>query len=84
MEFLDDRLKAARDIIFQDNIFIILTSVETIALCRLFDILYFTVCIPIRFLAGNTHHIGAVEYNWSPRSIGKSLDALHDAMVDIE
>ena len=40
--------------------------------------------MPMRFLSGNTHHIGAVGYNWSPRSMGKSLDALHDAMVDIE
>ena len=40
--------------------------------------------MPMRFLSGNTHHIGAVGYNWSPRSMGKSLDALHDAMVEIE
>ena len=38
----------------------------------------------MRFLAGNTYHIGAVGYNWSPRSMGKTLYAFHDAMVDIE
>ena len=68
----------------QENIFIVLTSVEMIALCRLFDIYHFTFCMPMRFLPGNTHHIGAAGYNWSPRSMGKSLDTFHDAMVEIE
>ena len=55
-----------------------------IDLCRLFDMFCFTVCMAMRFLAKNTHHIGAVGYNWSPISMGKALDALHDAMVHIE
>ena len=55
-----------------------------IALCRLFDNFCFAVFMSMVFLASNTHHIGAVGYNWSPRSMGKALDELHDAMVEIE
>ena len=64
VEFMDEQLKAARDNILQENIFIVLTSVEMIDLCRLFAIFHFTVCMPMRFLVGKTHHIGAVGYNW--------------------
>ena len=84
VEFLDERLKEARDNILQENNFIVLTSVEIISLCCLFAIFHFTVCIPMMFLARNTNHVGAVGYNWLPRSMGKALDAFHDAMVGIE
>jgi hypothetical protein len=40
--------------------------------------------MPMRWLAGNTHHIGSVGYDWSTRSMGKAIDALHEAMVEIE
>ena len=80
VEFLDERMKAARDNILQE----VLASVEMISLFRLFDIFHFTVCMPMRLLVGNTHHIVAVGCNWSPRSMGKALDVLHDAMVYID
>ena len=84
VEFLDERMKAARDNILQENLFIVLTSVEMIALCRLSDIFHIIIYISMRFLAGNTRHIRAVGYNWSPISMSKALDALHDAIVEIE
>ena len=40
--------------------------------------------MPMRWLAGNTHHIGSVGYDWSTRLMGKAIDALHEAMVEIE
>lgn len=54
-----------------------------ITLCCLNSILHFTVFMPMRFLAGSTrtHLIGAMGYDWSARSMGKAIDALHDAMV---
>ena len=83
MEFLDERLKAARGNILHEKLLIILTSVQIITFCCLFDIFNFTFCIPIMFLAGNTPHIVAVGYNLSPRSMVKAFDALHEAIVDI-
>jgi hypothetical protein len=57
---------------------------EMVALCRIMAILHFKICMPMRWLAGNTHHLGQIGYDWSARSMGKAIDALHDAMVEIE
>ena len=57
---------------------------EMIALCRVMAILHFNICMPMRWLAGNTHTIGQAGYDWSARSMGKAIDALEDAMVKIE
>ena len=40
--------------------------------------------MPMRWLAGNTHTLGQVGFDWSARSMGKAIDALHDAMMEIE
>ena len=84
IEFLDESLEAHNDNILQENLFIILTCMEMIALFRVMAILHFSVCMPLRFLAGNTHNIGAQGYDWSPISMGKALDALFDAMRVVE
>jgi hypothetical protein len=57
---------------------------EIIALCCVMAILYFSICAPMRWLADNTHYIGNLDYDWSVRSMGKAIDALHDAMVQIK
>ena len=62
----------------------ILTSMEMIALCRVMAILHFKVCMPLRWLAGNTHKLGQQGYDWSPRSMGKAVDAPEEAMMAIE
>lgn len=67
----------------QECLFIVLTSVEMVALCRVMSILHFKICTPMRWLAGNTHHLGQVGYDWSARSMGKAIDSLHDAMIEI-
>ena len=54
--FLDQCLKASKDNILQENLFYILTSEEMIALTRVLDIFNFTVCMPILWIAGNTHN----------------------------
>ena len=53
-------------------------------MCRVMAILHFKVCMPMRWLAGNTHTIGQVGYDWSARSMGKAIDALYEAMVEVE
>ena len=47
-------------------------------------IFHYKIAMPMRWLAGNTHTLGALGYNWSARSMGKAIDALHDAMTVIE
>lgn len=62
--FLDEALStpdAAN--ILQENFFIILSSVEMIALSHLFAILHFSINVPMRWLAGKTHTL--VDHDWS-------------------
>ena len=54
-----------------------------VALARVMAIIHYKIAMPMRWLAGNTHHMPAVGYDWSARSMGKAIDALHDAMVDL-
>jgi hypothetical protein len=46
-------------------------------------ILHFKVCMPLRWLAGNTLFLGQQGHKWSTRSMGKAIDALYDAMAAI-
>ena len=55
-----------------------------VALSRVMAILHFKVCMPLRWLAGNTHFIGQQGYDWSARSMGKAIDAMYNAMLAIE
>ena len=77
-------LEAHNDNILQENLFTILTSVEMVALARIMSIIHFKVAMPMRWLAGSTHHMYAAGYDWSARSMGKAIDALHNGMVEIE
>jgi hypothetical protein len=40
--------------------------------------------MPLRWLAGNTHLIWQCDYDWSTFSMGKAIDALHEAMMKLE
>ena len=77
-------LEAHNDNILQENLFTVLTSMEMVALSRIMAIVHYKIAMPMRWLAGSTHNMYAVGYDWSARSIGKEIDALHDAMVEIE
>ena len=66
--------------ILQLNLFVALTSSETIVLVRLFSILHIFVCMPIRWLAGKTHELK--EHGWGPMSMGRVLDTLEASMED--
>ena len=68
----------------QENLFIVLTSMEMIDLCHAMSTLHFKVCILMRWVAGNMHHIGALGYDWLSRSMGKVIDALEGALIEIE
>ena len=86
VEFLDECLETYKDNIFQENLFTVFTSMEMVSLWRVMVMAsaHYTICMPMRCLAGNAHHINTVGYDWSAQSMGKATDALHDAMVEIE
>ena len=83
MEFLDECLEAHNDNILQENLWTVLTSSEMIALSRVMSIVHYKIALPMRWLADNTHLMAANGFNWSARSMGKAIDALHDALVKI-
>ncbi len=58
VEFLDWQLSCGTgDGILMKNLFIILQSVEIIALFRVLSILHIPICIPTRWLAGKTQEL---------------------------
>ena len=84
IEFLDERLRTcgAEGNILQENLFIILSSVEMIAQARVCSIVHLCICLPMRWLAGNSHLLS--EYGWSVRSNGRAIDLLEKALEAIE
>lgn len=84
IEFLDECLRGNnKGNILIENLFIVSASSEMVALCRSLAILHYTVCMPMRWLSGNTHFLGRCGFDWSARSMGKAIDALEAAMIDI-
>ena len=81
IEFLDDRLRNPGDNILQENLFILLSSCEMIALARVCSIVHIAICLPSRWLAGNTHKLA--QYDWSVRSMGRMVDLLQKALVEV-
>ena len=47
-------------------------------------IMHYKICMPLCWLAGNTHFLGKTGYDWSARSMGKAIDSLERAMVQIK
>jgi hypothetical protein len=82
VEFLDKRLRVrGNENILQQNLFIILSSLEMMAVSRFYSILHVSVVIPFRWLAGNTHKLK--KHKWGPRSMGRAMDILHNALIEI-
>jgi hypothetical protein len=83
IQFLDEQLCTPNaSHILQENLFIILSSSEMIALSRICSIFHFAFSLPLRWLAGKTHTLG--EYNWSVLSMSKALNAFEKALVSIQ
>ena len=82
VEFLDDvlRVKGASNIL-QENLFTVLSSVEMIASSRFFSILHLAICLPFRWLTGNTHKLA--HHGWGARSMGRAVDLIHGACKEI-
>ena len=52
-----------------------------VALSRVCSIIHLSVCLPIRWLSGNTHEL--MRYDWSVRSMGICIDILEKAIEKI-
>ena len=92
IEFLDESLqipgKRRYNILLQ-NIFVFLASPEMSAQSRFLCIVYFSICIPVHWLAGKAHELkdfpvwGPREEQWCTRSMGRFLDTLHEKLGEI-
>ena len=81
IEFLYERLQTPGNNILQENILIILSSLEMTVLARLYAIIHITIFISTRWLAGN--FIIIANYNFSVPSIGRMVDGLETALEAI-
>ena len=82
VEFLDDCLRISGDnILKEQNLFVVLSSLEIIALSHVCSIVHLAICLPIRWLASNSHLLA--KYNWSIRSMGRVVDILESALGKI-
>ena len=84
IEFLDESLRSHKDNILQENLFIVLTSIEMVSLCCVMARLHFKIVMPMGWLAGNSHFLGCCGIDWSRCSMGKAIDALNVSMMGIE
>ena len=58
-----------------ENLFIMLSSLDMIALTWTCAIVHFAFILPMRWLAGKTHELA--KYNWLVASMGCVYDILH-------
>ena len=83
IEFLDERLRLSGEgNILQENLFIILSSLEMVALARTCSIIYLSICLPFRWIAARTHTLK--EYKWGARSMGRIFDILETRLEEIK
>jgi hypothetical protein len=82
LEFLNWRLACGvHDNILQKCLFIVLRSVEMIAMMRVLSILHIAVCLPTRWLAGNTHQLA--EYDFGYYDMSRVVNMLEEAMEEV-
>ena len=78
-----------RDNILMRNIFVLLASPKMAAQSRFLCIVYFTIFIPMRWLAGKTHELKDFPVGDPPeekccaRSMGIVLDTLHEKLGEM-
>ena len=85
IEYLDYCLKMIgkkRENILMRNLWVLLSSSEMVAQTRLYGIMYFSICVPMRWLSGKSHELqdypvgAAPKDQWGGKSIGKVADKL--------
>ena len=82
IEFLDERLRQPNaNNILQESLFIQMSSIEIIASARIHAIIFLSIVVPHRWLAGNSHLMA--EHGWSERSMSRTADLLERTMVKV-
>ena len=83
VEFLRMKLKSAENRnMLEECLCTLLTCSEMVATCRVVAICHISMCLPLRWLAGNSHQL--TEYDWNIRSMGRNIDALEESLMRIE
>jgi hypothetical protein len=92
VEFLDMMLRKLRcgnsndkASILQQNLFVVLTSEEMIALSRLLSILHISVCTPFHWLAGKMHELQdyGTDFGWGAMPMSRVIDTLYEKMNEL-
>ena len=83
LQFLHWRLSISigSDSILQRKLFSVLRSTEMVALLCVLSILHIAICLPTRWLAGNSKDLG--NYDFSYYDMGKLLDIMEDRFEEI-
>ena len=81
IEFLDERLQTPGDKILQENIFIVLLSLEMTVLARFCTIIHITIYLLTRLLTGN--YLIVDDYNWYVHSMGRIINDLEKVLEAI-
>ena len=75
-EFLNWRLStgASKDLILVRKLYVTLQSTEMVALLRVLIILYISICLPTRWLAGKVEELA--DYDFGYWDMGRALDCM--------
>jgi hypothetical protein len=76
------RMSDKKDHVLQRSLFVVLSSIEMAAQARLLAIMYLSIILPLRWLAGNTHKLAS--FGWGARSMGRALDVLREKVMLIK
>ncbi len=83
IDYLIEMSKSAdSESLLLENLFIMLSSLDMIALTRTCAILHFAFILPMHWLAGKTHELA--KYNWLVDSMGCVYDILHEKLSIIK
>ncbi len=83
MSFINNQICASeKENLLETSLFMMLGCMEVTATLNIASIFYLAVIMPMRWLSGKSHELAA--NGWGERSMGKALDLLHDAMLQIQ
>ena len=81
LEFLIWRMRCGGDGILEKSLYHVLRSIEMVSLLRVLSILHISICIPLRWLAGNCGDLGG--YGFGVAEMPKALDLMDVAFAKI-
>ena len=80
-EFLIWRMRCGGDGILEKKLYTVLRCTEMVSLLRVLSILHVSICIPMRWLAGNCGNLE--EYGFGVADMPKALDLMDDAFEKV-